>query len=96
METTTDMNGLFCFKGLNPGNYKVWEIVPDDYYPTTDNPIWVKLGCGEEEWKQCEHHSCSRKDAEREASRLRDIGERTGRTRNVTIVPEIHRVAVTY
>ena len=58
--------------------------------------LFETRGCGEEEWKQCEHHSCSRKDAEREASRLRDIGERTGRTRNVTIVPEIHRVAVTY
>jgi protocatechuate 3,4-dioxygenase beta subunit len=47
-ETTTDENGRYCFTGLKPGLYKVWEIVPEGYTPTTKNPVWVKLCCGGE------------------------------------------------
>ncbi|NPV60563.1 MAG: hypothetical protein HPY75_13010 [Actinobacteria bacterium] len=45
----TDEDGAYSFEGLEPGNYWVKEIVGEGWYPTTPNPAWVKLKCGEEE-----------------------------------------------
>ena len=45
----TDGDGYFCFENLEPGKYLVWEEVPDGWRCTTENPVCVKLECGEEE-----------------------------------------------
>ncbi|MEW6552685.1 MAG: SdrD B-like domain-containing protein [Actinomycetota bacterium] len=49
-ETITDENGYFEFKDLVPGEYMVEEVVPEGYYPTSQNPIsgWLAPGQGVE------------------------------------------------
>ena len=45
-ETVTDENGYFEFLDLEPGEYMVEEVVPEGYFPTSQNPIsgWVAPG----------------------------------------------------
>jgi hypothetical protein len=47
-ETITDENGYFEFKGLEPGEYVVEEVVPEGYYATSPNPISGWLASGQE------------------------------------------------
>ncbi|MDY6794406.1 MAG: SdrD B-like domain-containing protein [Actinomycetota bacterium] len=48
--TETKGGGCFCFDGLMPGSYVVTvdeSTVPEGHYPTSPNPLYVDLGCGE-------------------------------------------------
>ncbi len=45
----TDEKGDYAFEDLKPGKYKLREVVEEGWHPTTPNPVWVKVKCGEEE-----------------------------------------------